>query len=61
MWIQEFLKINPYFLTHRQISIEEIVAGLKEGCGAEALPKEKIPSLFMHEFNAVHLPRNEEL
>lgn len=59
MWIEEFVKRNPYFLTHRQIPIEEIVAGLKEYLGAVELPE--VPSMPMHRFNAVHLPSNEVL
>lgn len=61
MWIKEFINENPWFLTHRQIPLEEIIAGMKEQLGAVELPQEEIPQLDMHLFNAVHLPRNEEL
>lgn len=61
MWIKEFVNQNPWFLNHRQIPLEEIIAGMKEHFGALELPREEIPHLNMHLFNAVHLPRNEEL
>lgn len=61
MWIKEFIGENPLFLSHRQIPLAEIVAGIKDRLGAVELPCEEIPHLQMHLFNAVHLPRNEEL
>lgn len=61
MWIRKLIEENPMLLTHRQLPLSEIVAGLKENYGAVDLSTEEIPSLSMHEFNAFHLPRNEIL
>ena len=59
MWYEEFVKRMP--LEAGYVHISEICDMLREAYGAVELPEEQIPSLkWMHRFNALHTPENQE-
>lgn len=57
MWFEEFVRTWPLA---EYTPLEDIVQKLKREYGAVQLEDHQIPSLWMHKFNAVHLPLNEE-
>ncbi len=57
MWFEEFTNGWPL---EEYTSLQSICEKLKEECEASWLEADQIPSLWMHKFNAVHMPINEE-
>lgn len=59
MWYEEFVKRMPF--EEGNPTISEICEKLKKEYGAVELPEERIPSLkWVHRFNALHTPENQE-
>ncbi len=57
MWFDEFFRKWPL---SEYTSFSAILEKLKAECCAIWLEESQIPSLWMHKFNAVHVPKNEE-
>lgn len=57
VWYEEFLSRWPL---QEYTSFSPICEKLNEECGARWLETNQIPSLWMHKFNAAHMPINEE-
>lgn len=59
MWYEEFVQCLPR--EEGCAPLGEIVERLKREYGAVELPEERIPSLkWVHKFNALHMPENQE-
>ncbi len=57
----ELMKQYAYLIPEQPKLLLEVVQQLENKFNATHIESEKIPSLKMHQFNAVHLPKNEEL
>ena len=61
MWIKDFVRKHPEAIVSPRVPLAELVDDLKQKYGAAEIPAAEIPNLFMHRFNALHLPANEAL
>lgn len=59
--VYAYIKENPSTIVRGQVPLAEVIDKIKRDTNACDIPIGDIPSLWMHRFNAFHLPSNEVL
>lgn len=59
--IQTYIEENPSAIIIGQVPLNAVIEKIKRDTHAYDMPTGDIPNLWMHRFNAYHLPSNEKL
>ncbi len=59
--INQLLDVYHWLIPNKPVEFSSVIETLKQRFQATELDSSQIPNLKMHQFNALHLPKNEEL